>query len=306
MIRDWFARARSPAGEDSGAKIREIAACDIDSSPYQPRRAFDDEQLRELAESIKQLGVIEPVLVRRSPEDDERYQLVVGERRVRASRLAGLDTVPAVVRDVDDEQMALLGLTENLQREDLHFIEEAEAFRRIVDKFCLTQQELAERLGMKQSTISNKMRLLSLDHDIRKTVRSAGLGERHARALLRLPDSALQHKVLSRAVDMGASAREMDELVSRALRGEEPARRERQRVTRFVRDLRIYLNSLHETVQTMRESGLSVDMQREDDDDVCQVVIRISKEGMKSGEGKLADRAPLDAGAHRDRGRCGG
>ncbi len=294
MIRDWFARARDSTSDGSAPEIREVKVDDIASSPYQPRRAFGEEQLRELADSISQVGVIEPVLVRRSPKGEGQYQLVVGERRVRACRLAGLERVPAVVRDVDDEQVALLGLTENLQREDLHFIEEAEAFRRIIDEFGLTQGEVARRLGMKQSTISNKLRLLTLDQDLRRTLRVSGLGERHARALLRLPEAAAQREVLAWAVEGEVSVRQMDAMVERVLTGEDERSPRRQRVTRFARDLRIYLNSLNDTVEMMRESGLKVDVERADREESYEVVIRIAKDGMRSDVADSGDEARGD------------
>ena len=290
MIRNWWQRTVGSSGEGGtpDLKITYVPADQIEPSPFQPRMHFNEDDLRELAESIEQVGLVEPIVVREGdPEGDgARYQLVVGERRLRACRMLGFVTVPAIVRVVNEREMALLALTENLQREDLHFMEEALAFRRILEEFDLTQGELAEQLGLKQSTVSNKLRLLSLDDQIRDAVREGGVGERHARALLRLPDPASQRLILKRIVDEDLPVRQTDDLVERVLQGEGASKDKGQKVQGIIRDLRIFLNGINQTVEAMRKSGLKVQMRQEDQPDHYEVVIRIAKDGIGAVKGR--------------------
>ena len=165
-------------------KLVKISPEKIVPSPYQPRREFDYYELLQLAESIRKNGLIQPVTVRKR---NERYELISGERRLRASLFAGLKEIPCIVVRASDRECSLMCLIENIQRTDLNFFEEAEGIRRLMDDFSLSQQEVAEKLGMAQSTLSNKTRLLRLGPDQRSRIMSAGLTERHARALLRLP-----------------------------------------------------------------------------------------------------------------------
>ncbi len=283
MIRNWWHRTfsgESRGEETAGMQIRVIPVDRVSGSPYQPRTEFNEEELQDLAASIQRVGLIEPVVVREVPGEDEAYQLVVGERRLRACRMLGHESVMAVVRVADDRDVALMALTENMQRQDLHFIEEALAFRRILKEFELTQEQLAQDLGLKQSTISNKLRLLSLDEDILEEVRRAGVSERHARALLRLPDSSIQASVLSRAVKDGLSVRETEKLVDRTLRGQQPRRQ--ARMQGIIRDVRIFLNGLDQAVAAMNESGLKVDMTRTDRGDHYEVTILVAKGAQES------------------------
>ncbi|MFO8060916.1 MAG: ParB/RepB/Spo0J family partition protein [Bacillota bacterium] len=288
MIRNWWQRKVGSSDEGGNAElsVTHIAVDEIEPSPFQPRIHFNEVNLQELAESIEQVGLVEPIVVREVNKEGASYQLVVGERRLRACRMLGHETISAIVRSVSEREMALLALTENLQREDLHFIEEAMAFRRILDQFDLTQGELAEQLGLKQSTVSNKLRLLSLDDEIREAVREGGVGERHARALLRLPDQASQRVMLQRIIDEDLPVRQADELVEQLLGGEQTSGEKRQTVRGIIRDLRIFVNGLNQTVEAMRKSGLNVQMQQEDRGDHYEVLIRIAKEGMGAAEGR--------------------
>ncbi|MFP4200578.1 MAG: ParB/RepB/Spo0J family partition protein, partial [Clostridia bacterium] len=198
MISDWLRRVRPESTVDispAEGEMSEIPVDVISPNPYQPRQTFDEGSLRELADSIVRVGVLEPVLVRPHPQRQSRYQLLVGERRLRAAKIAGLESIPAVVRSVDEGDMALLGLIENLQREDLHPLEEAAAMRRMLEEFAVTQEELARGLGLSQSTISNKLRLLRLPEAVRRTVVQNGLSERHARCLLQLTSEDAQMRV---------------------------------------------------------------------------------------------------------------
>ena len=173
-------------------KVMEIPIDSIVPNPYQPRRVFSQSALEELSESIKVYGILQPITVRN--KGNEEYELVAGERRLRASKLAGLATIPAIINNMSDESSAVLALLENLQREDLNFIEEAMGYENLIKEHSFTQQQLAGKLGKNQSTIANKLRILRLPTDIKIKLVENGLTERHARALLKLPEESLREK----------------------------------------------------------------------------------------------------------------
>ncbi len=194
-------------------------------NPHQPRKWFDDVSLAELAESIRRHGVIQPlVLSPLSPPapTGERYQLVTGERRWRAARLAGLESVPAVIREVSPRECLELALVENLQREDLNPIEAAQAYRELLDQFGLTQEDLAQRVGKSRSAVANSLRLLNLPATIQETLASGAISEGHARALLALPSPGIMERVAEQIVDRGLSVRQTEELVREMLARADP------------------------------------------------------------------------------------
>jgi ParB family chromosome partitioning protein len=174
--------------------IINIPIDEIAPNPYQPRKDFSGSSLEELATSIKEYGVLQPVNVRKI--GGKGYELVSGERRLRATRLAGMEVIPAVVIEVVEQDSAVIALIENLQREDLNFMEEAEGYHNLISDHGMTQEELAKKVGKKQSTIANKLRLLKLNNKIKKTILENELTERHARALLKLPGELLQVRLL--------------------------------------------------------------------------------------------------------------
>lgn len=182
----------------------------IRPNPFQPRRVFDQEALDELARSIRQYGVLQPIIVRRSPDG---YDLVAGERRWRASQLAGLEQIPAVIRDYSDSEMTEIALIENLQRKDLNPMEEAAAFQRLMDEFGLTQEEVARKIGRSRSMIANMVRLLNLHPDVQEYVSRGTLTMGQARPLLAIEDPALQCEAAQMVVDEDLNAREAEELV---------------------------------------------------------------------------------------------
>ena len=202
----------SPEEEEAGAGVQEIPLHKIELNPKQPREEVDEEKLKNLAESIESSGVIQPIVVR--PRDD-MYQLAVGERRLRASRRAGLETIPAVVRDLSDEDMLETALAENIQRSDLNPVEKARAVQRMIDELEITQAEAGERLGLNRSTVSNLLRLLELQPELREMVSRETLSEGHARALLGLEDEDTRLEAAKRVVAEGLSVRKTEELVSR-------------------------------------------------------------------------------------------
>jgi ParB family chromosome partitioning protein len=192
--------------------LRSLPLDVISPGPYQPRSVFDEERLGELAESIRQQGLIQPVVVR--PLGASRYQLIAGERRWRAAQLAGVEKIPAIVRDVPDEIAIAMALVENIQRENLNPIEEATALKRLVDEFQMTHQEAGEAVGRSRSAVSNLLRLLELSGEVRELVDARHLEMGHARALLSL-DSALQAKAAREVVAKTLSVRETERLVKR-------------------------------------------------------------------------------------------
>ena len=197
--------------EESGKTILEIPVDDVEPNPHQPREHFDTEAVEELTLSIKEKGLLQPVSVRRFGSG---YQLIAGERRLRASKAAGLDAIPAIVMDVtSDQEMMELSLIENVQREDLNPIEEAKAYRALIDDCFLTQEEVASRVGKDRSSVANTLRLLSLAEQVRDALESGSIQMGHARALLGLEDTAQQVKLCKETVSKGLSVRRVEALV---------------------------------------------------------------------------------------------
>lgn len=200
--------------------VVELPLDDIRPNPYQPRKHFDEEALAELAESIKQTGVFQPVIVRQSVI--KGYELIAGERRVRASRMAGKDTIPAIVRQLDEEVMIEIAVVENLQREDLSPLEEAEAYEMLMNKLNLTQAEVAERLGKSRPYIANYLRLLTLPDQIKHWVTDGELSMGQARTLLALKDKHLILQVAEKVMDEQLTVRQLEELVQRYNQAQAP------------------------------------------------------------------------------------
>jgi ParB family chromosome partitioning protein len=253
--------------------VRWIPVDAIEPGPYQPRHTPTPEQLAALAESIATHGIIEPLIVRPAGGG---FELIAGERRWRAARLAGLHSVPALVRECSDREAAVWALVENLQRSDLHFFEEAEGYRRLLEEFRLTQADLARQVGRSQPAVANKLRLLQLEPEVRSRIEGdARLSERHARALLRLPDPESRQRGVEAFTAAGMSVRGAEAWVERQLR--EPSRPKR-RVVRVVRDLRIFLNAFRQAASALREAGFRVDLAEEDRGDVWEITVRIGKD----------------------------
>ena len=196
--------------KDQGMMVREIPLDDIDPSPFQPRERFDDDALDELAASIKVHGVLEPIILR---SKGKRYEIIAGERRYKASKLAGLKTIPAIVKNYNDLKTMEIALVENLQREDLNPLEQARTFMKLIKEFKLTQEELARRTGKSRSAITNTIRLLNLPIEIQDLISEGKITQGHARALLSLQDPKLQKRIAKKIIDEGLSVRETEALV---------------------------------------------------------------------------------------------
>jgi ParB family chromosome partitioning protein len=201
-----------PSSPSPQNNISEVDILLLDTNLNQPRMDFNDEKLRELAASLKQHGIIQPIIVR---QKGERYAIIAGERRYRAARLAGLTTVPVVVRDIDEERVNEFALIENIQREDLNPLEEAVAIRTLIREYDITQEEMSERLSMSRPAIANALRLLALPHPIQMMVREGKLSAGHARTIASLKDEETQLKIARDTVEKGLSVRELESLVKR-------------------------------------------------------------------------------------------
>ena len=253
-------------------QVLHIPLSKIVPNPYQPRKEFESEALSELADSIRQYGVLQPLLV--APGKGDTYILIAGERRLRASTMAGLGTVPVIVSEYTSQQIAEIALIENLQRKDLHYLEEAEGYEKLVNTFHLTQESMAIRVGKKQSTIANKLRLLRLPSPVRKKLHDSDLTERHARVLLKLENEDLQKAVLQKVLKGHLNVRQTEALVEKILK---EAGKLNQKKPRFVvvNDVRIYLNSIKEIMETVKTSGIPSSMEQEMDGDDVVVTLRI-------------------------------
>ena len=260
-------------GEFLSTRVQYIPLGRIRPNPQQPRRSFDEEGLAELAASIRSCGILQPLTVRRAGEG---YELVAGERRLRAARIAGLREVPCLVAQVGEEDSALLALMENLQRRDLDCWEEAQAIARLISRDGLSQEEAARRLGRAQPTVANKLRLLRLPEDVRALLRENGLTERHARALLRLQDPEVQRRAAGDMVRRGMNVAQAEAYVEKLLQSAQVTP-PRGRSTYIIKDVRLFLNSVDRGLHLMRQAGVDAGWDRQDTDREILLTIRIPK-----------------------------
>ena len=200
------------------SSINEIPVDRIVPNPNQPRHEFDEEALEELAESIRQLGIVQPITLRQM--DDESYEIIAGERRWRASKLAGLTTIPAYVRTANDENMMQMALVENIQREDLNAIEVALAYQKLIEQYHLTQEELSEKVGKRRATVANALRLLKLPAPVQLALRNKSIDQGHARAILGAQEPSVMLKLFKEVQERGYSVRQVEEMVKALNAGE--------------------------------------------------------------------------------------
>ena len=240
--------------------VNRVVLIDVDRivrSPYQPRRQFEPRAMQELADSIAQSGLLQPVTVRAVGSG---YELIAGERRLMACRMNGIDKIPAIVEQFDNEKSAVFALIENLQRKDLNYFEEAQGIRRLMELCDMTQQQVAKRLGKAQSTIANKLRLLNFSEELRRRMLDAGLTERHARALLKLESDQQIEAMLTAAPEPA------------------PAKTEQKATKLFVlKDFRIFMNTITKAVSTMKLAGIDIDTEKFEDEEFINYTMRIPK-----------------------------
>ncbi len=243
----------------------------IAKNPNQPRRVFDEKALLELCDSIRRYGVITPLTVRRV---DGAYQLIAGERRLRASIMAGLEAVPCYIVAAEEQDSSLMALVENLQRRDLDFFEEALGLQRLTDLYGMTQQQAAEKVGKTQSSVANKLRLLKLTPEVIALVREHGLTERHARALLRISDADVQCRAAQEIARRGLNVEQTEAYIERLLtaRRAKPGRRKG-----LIRDVRLFLNTVNRAVGLMQSAGVGAQVDQQELTDELVVTIRIPR-----------------------------
>lgn len=266
--------------EGASAFKREVSSIPISkikTNPYQPRKFFSENAIKELARSIREVGLLQPITLRSTASG---YELVAGERRLRACKMLGMKEISAiVVPNMRECEAALLAMIENFQREDLHFLEEAEGYQSLMRQHGLTQEELGRRLSKSQSCIANKVRLLRLPRSIKEKIISYQLTERHARALMRLPDESLQNKIADRAGREGLSVMATENLVEQELARIYVSEDDTQRKVRCHLGHTIYLNSIRHTIEKIRGCGAEIDVVREDKPDKVVLTIEIPKVG---------------------------
>lgn len=263
---------------------REVARIPIDAirpNPYQPRRVFAQDALEELCASIKQYGLLQPISVRNLGSDS--FELIAGERRLRACRMAGMKFIDAIIFSTYEQDSAVIAMMENLQRENLHYMEEAEGYQNLIRDHGLSQDELARRLGKNQSTIANKMRILKLPMAVKRMLLQYSLTERHARALLRLHDEEMQMHVIQIIVQQNLNVKATEDLVERTIsrmygiekEEEEQSRTRPSKISGFVRDTRLFVNSLRTVVQQMADAGLNPKLESRDKEEGMEIKIWI-------------------------------
>ena len=264
---------KNQKGEFLSSCVRYIPINAVRPNPQQPRRSFDETALRELADSISAYGILQPLTVR---DRGGVYELVAGERRLRAARIAGLREVPCLIAEVGEEDAALLALIENLQRRDLDYMEEAAAIARLIRRYGLSQQQAAEKLGKSQPTIANKLRLLRLSAPVLDCLRQYGLTERHARTLLRLTDPEQQLAAARHIGQRGLNVAQTEQYIDR-LTAENRTEPPRRRPTYIIKDVRLFLNSVERGVRLMQSAGVGAEVGRRDTEEEILLTIHIPK-----------------------------
>lgn len=266
-----------------------LAVDAIAPSAVQPRQNFPPAQLEELSRSIAEYGVLSPLTVRPRPDG---YELVAGERRLRAARMAGLSEVPCIVMELDLEEASFIALVENLQRNDLDFLEESRGIAQLIRLFGLSQEECARRLGKSQSAVANKLRLLRLPEDVLNAMRNAGLTERHGRALLRLETSDEQRAALAYILSRDLNVAATDAYIDRLLEAKAAPESERQK-TFILKDVRVFLNTIAHSLDLMKQGGIDAGMQRQETDDALILTINIPKARRREPDAQRGEPVPV-------------
>jgi len=276
-VKDQFSRMFGFTDKTDSEEIKQIPVDQIVPNPYQPRTVFDDEKIDELCQTIRTHGLIQPIVVR---VRNNQYELIAGERRLRATKKLGLERIPAIIKEFNDTQTASIALIENLQREGLTVIEEAVAYQKLIDLHNLTQESLAQRLGKGQSTIANKLRLLHLPQPIQDALMTRKITERHARAMIPLKDAELQLKVLGEILERDWNVKQTENRVKQLLEAAEKPKEEKDSKPRwkaFSRDARIAINTVRQSIDMVLQTGLPLEAAEEDTEEYYQFTIRIPK-----------------------------
>lgn len=242
-------------------------------NPFQPRHFFDQKALTELSISIKSVGVLQPISVRQCL--GENYELIAGERRLRAAKLAGLSHIPAIIYDISDDDSAIIALLENLQRADLSFMEEAEGYLKLIEYHNMTQEEIAKKVGKNQSTIANKLRILKLPEQVKKLLISSKLTERHARALLKLETEKAQLNVLNKVIKNSLNVSQTEELISKMLEKSDPQKK--KHFYAGFKSVQVVVNTIRQSVHMIKNAGMEASLKERIYDEYAEYTIRIKK-----------------------------
>ena len=253
-------------------KLTKLSPDKILPNPSQPRKVFQEAELEGLAQSIAENGLLQPVTVRR---ENGTYYLIAGERRLRACKLAGLKEIPALVADCEPEDSAVLALLENLQRKDLQMFEQANAIVNLLREWQITQEEAAKRLGMSQSYLANKIRLLKLSPEEQEEILKHHLSERHARALLRVDDMTLRQKLLATVIERGLNVAQTEELAAAALQPKKPTGKRKR--TFIAKDIRLFINTIDHAVDAMKTAGIPAQTEKKETEEYIECTVRIPK-----------------------------
>lgn len=257
-----------------GGQIILVPQEDIYPNPNQPRKRFDFDELEGLAQSIRQNGIIQPIAIRINEEG--KYELISGERRLRASRLVGIPRIPCIIMDATNSKSALFALIENIQRTDLGFFEEAQAIEKLITDHGMTRDEVCKKLGLAPPTVSNKLRLLRLPETVRLKIVQENLSERHARELLRLTTLNQVERALSIIAEKRLTVAESEKLITQILNNDN---KRRQPPMKLFKDVRIFVNTLNHAVDTMRRAGIEADSAKSETDEYIEYIVRIPKTG---------------------------
>ena len=263
-------------------KISDIPIIKIRPNKAQPRKVFNEEDLNALSQSIAENGILQPLTVRKVSATE--YELIAGERRLRASVLAGLRKVPCIVIKCSEKESAVYALLENLQRSDLGMFEEARGVSRLIRRYGLTQQEAAVKLGKTQSTIANKLRLLRLTYEEQEWIENAGLSERHARALLKLGDERARREALSKIISESLNVQQSENLINLMLNSSPKNNKKQGTSKAVIKDVRIFVNTINKAIDTMRLAGIDAQSDKTDTDNFIEYTIRIPKKQITDEE----------------------
>lgn len=256
-------------------KISDIPIIKIRPNKAQPRKTFNEDELKALSLSIAENGILQPLTVRKVSAAE--YELIAGERRLRASVIAGLRKVPCIVIKCSDKESAVYALLENLQRCDLGMFEEARGISRLIRRYGLTQEEAAAKLGKSQSTVANKLRLLRLTYEEQEWIVNAGLSERHARALLRISNETVRREALSKIISDNLNIRQTENLVSILLNSCPKSEKSKGISKAVIKDVRIFVNTINKAIDTMRLAGIDAQSNKTDTDNFIEYTIKIPK-----------------------------
>ncbi len=265
-------------------EIQNISIERILPNPDQPRRDFSENEMLDLANSIKKMGVMQPIIAKKLTEST--YCLIAGERRLRAAKIAGLKKVPVILKDIDEKDMAIWSLVENIQRENLNFIEEAAAYKNLMDEYKLTQKEIADKVGKNQSTISNKIRILNLPKTIQRQLVDKGFTERHARALLKLPESVDIKNVTNVIIDKKLNVYDTELLVESII--ENINNQQKRSSIKKCIHYNIYINTLKKAFNSIKEVEKNAEYIQNDNGHYMEILIKIPKNESKNEESSLA------------------